>query len=75
MPESDTTTLLATALENEAALFLRLVAGLENDDLYEFIRRIAEVEPRAGRSATDEILHVAQNVKGIEDALDNFYVA
>ena len=73
MPE--TTNLLETALENEAALFLRLVAGLENDDLYEFIRRIAEVEPRTGRSATDEILHVAQNVKGIEDALDNFYVA
>ena len=73
MPE--TANLLETALENEAALFLRLVAGLENDDLYEFIRRIAEVEPRTGRSATDEILHVAQNVKGIEDALDNFYVA
>ena len=73
MPE--TTNLLADALENEAALFLKLVAGLENDDLYEFIRRIAELEPRTVRTATEDILHVAQNVKGIEDALDNFYVA
>ena len=73
MPE--TTNLLETALENEAKLFLKLINALENDDLYEFIRRIAEVEPRTGRSATDEILHIAQNVKGIEDALDNFYVA
>ena len=72
MPE--TANLLETALENEAALFLKLVAGLENDDLYEFIRRIAEVEPRPGRSATDDILHIAQNVKSIEAALDNFYV-
>lgn len=73
MPE--TTNLLETALENEGKLLLKLINALENDDLYEFIRRIAEVEPRTGRSATDEILHVAQNVKGIEDALDNFYVA
>ena len=72
MPE--TANLLETALENEAALFLRLVAGLENDDLYEFIRRVAEVDPRSGRSATDDILHIAQNVKSIEAALDNFYV-
>lgn len=73
MPE--TTNLLETALENEAKLFLKMINALENDDLYEFIRRIAEVEPRTGRDATDEILHIAQNVKGIEDALDNFYVA
>ena len=73
MPE--TTNLLETALENEGKLFLKLINALENDDLYEFIRRIAEVEPRTGRSATDEILHIAQNARQIEDALDNFYVA
>ena len=72
MPE--TTNLLADALENEAALFLKLVTGLENDDLYEFIRRIAELEPRAVRTATEDILRIAQNVKNIEAALDNFYV-
>lgn len=72
MPE--TTNLLADALENEAKLFLKLVAGLENDDLYEFIRRIAELEPRAVRTATEDILHIAQNVKSIETALENFYV-
>ena len=73
MPE--TVNMLETALENEAKLLLKMINELQNDDLYAFIRRIAEVEPRMGRSATDEILHVAQNVKGIEDALDNFYVA
>jgi hypothetical protein len=71
MPE--TVNMLETILENEAALFLKLVTELENDDLYEFIRRVAEVEPQAGHSATDDILRVAQNVKGIEAALENFY--
>ena len=73
MPE--TTNLLETALENEAKLFLKMINALENDDLYAFIRRISVLEPRAGREATDEILHIAQNARQIEDALDNFYVA
>ena len=73
MPE--TTNLLETALENEGKLFLKLINALENDDLYDFIRRISVLEPRTGRSATDEILHIAQNARQIEDALDNFYVA
>ena len=74
MPE--TTNLLETALENEAKLFLKLINALENDDLYEFIRRVAGIRiSEVGRTPTDEVVHVAQNVKGIEDALDNFYVA
>jgi hypothetical protein len=76
MPETVNT--LTAALEAEAALFLRMVGELENEELYEFIRRVAALEPRhisGGRNATEDILHVAQNVKGIETALDNFYVA
>jgi hypothetical protein len=75
MPE--TTNLLDTALENEAALFLRLISELENEELFDFIRRIAVLEPNglSGRSATEDILHIAQNVKAIEAAADNFYVA
>ena len=74
MPE--TTNLLETALENEAKLFLKMINELQNDDLYEFIRRISELKVQAnGTTSTNEILHIAQNVKGIEDALDNFYVA
>ena len=74
MPE--TTNLLETALENEAKLFLKMINALENDDLYAFIRRISELKVQAnGITSTNEILHIAQNVKGIEDALDNFYVA
>ena len=74
MPE--TTNLLETALENEGKLFLKLINALENDDLYEFIRRISELKVQAnGTTSTNEILHIAQNVKSIETALDNFYVA
>lgn len=74
MPE--TTNLLETALENEAGLFLKMINELQNDDLYEFIRRISELKVQAnGTTSTNEILHIAQNVKCIEEALDNFYVA
>ena len=72
---SDTTTLLATALENEAKILLKLISELENEDLFDFARRLAELNPKAGRDPTDEILNVAQNIKNIEDALENMYVA
>lgn len=76
MPE--TITALQTALENEGKLFLKLINALENEELYDFIRRISVLEPKhvsGGRSATEDILHIAQNARQIEDALDNFYVA
>ena len=76
MPE--TTNLLETALENEAALFLKMISELENKELFDFIHRIAVLEPKhipGGRSATEDILHIAQNVKAIEAAADKFYVA
>ena len=74
MPE--TTNLLETALENEAKLFLKMINELQNDDLYEFINRISVLEPRsAARTVTEDILHIAQNVKAISAACDNFYVA
>lgn len=73
-----TITLLETALENEAKLFLKLINALENDELFAFINRISALEPRhlvAGRSETEDILHIAQNVKAISEAFNNFYVA
>ena len=70
---TDTTTLLSTALENEAKILLKLISELENEDLFDFARRLAELNPKAGRDPTDEILNVAQNIKNIEDALDNIY--
>lgn len=74
MPE--TSNLLETALENEAKLFLKLINELENEDLYAFIRRISELKVQAnGTTLTNEILHIAQNVVGIETAIENFYVA
>ena len=73
MTDTDTTTLLSTALENEAKILLKLISELENEDLFDFARRLAELNPKAGRDPTDEILNVAQNIKNIEDALDNIY--
>lgn len=76
MPE--TVNLLETALENEGKLFLKLINELQNEELYDFIRRISVLEPKhvsSGRSATEDILHIAQNARQIEDALGNFYVA
>ena len=70
---TDTTTLLSTALENEAKILLKLISELENEDLFDFARRLAELNPKAGRDPTDEILNVTQNIKNIEDALDNIY--
>lgn len=75
MPESDTTTLLASALENEAKLLLKLISELENEELFAFARRLAELKAMSGGDPAYEILSVAQNIKNIEDALDNMYVA
>jgi hypothetical protein len=72
MPE--TMTALETALENEAVLLLKMISELQNEDLYEFIRRIAELKVQSGgTNSTNEILHIARNVTNIETALDNFY--
>ena len=73
MPE--TTHLLETALENEAKLLLKMINELQNDDLYVFCCRLAELNPGAGREASDEILNIAQNIKHISTALEDFYVA
>jgi hypothetical protein len=72
MPE--TMTALETALENEAGLLLKMISELQNEDLYEFIRRIAELKVQSGgTNSTNEILHIARNVTNIENALENFY--
>jgi len=73
MPE--TVNLLETALENEGKLFLKLINALENEELYAFIRRVAEIKiSGVGSTPVDEVVHVAQNAASIETALDNFYV-
>jgi len=72
MPE--TMTALETALENEAVLLLKMISELQTEDLYEFIRRVAELKVQSGgTNSTNEILHIARNVTNIETALDNFY--
>ena len=72
MPE--TLRLLEQATENEAKKFLELVASLENAELYQFIRAVSELKLIPGASTINEIIHIAGNVKGIDEAVDNFYV-
>jgi len=75
MPE--TVDILATALEAEAKKFLELVASLENDDLYAFIRQVSAVDRTRSdlTEAFKEVVSIARNVRNIEDALEDFYVA
>ena len=71
MPE--TTHLLETALENEAKLLLKMISELENEDLFDFARRLSEVKTKETGHQADDILAVAQNIKSIEWALESLY--
>ena len=76
MTDTDTTTLLSTALENEAKILLKMISELENEDLFEFTRVLAAAQPSLGVSSSRslvEILCVARNVTNIENVLENFF--
>ncbi len=73
MPE--TINLLEQATSNEATKFLARVAELENDELYMFIHAVAELNLVDGADLINEIIHIARNVKGIDDVLESFYVS
>ena len=73
---TDTTTLLSTALENEAKILLKMISELENEDLFEFTRVLAAAQPSLSVSSSRslvEILFVARNVTNIENALENIF--
>ena len=77
MPE--TVNLLETAFAGEVALLKKMINELEGEDLHEFVRRLTELRIPSREGATrgggaDDILHVAQNIKRIEESLMNFYV-
>jgi hypothetical protein len=73
MPE--TINLLEQATSNEATKFLAHVANLEHDDLYTFIHAVAELKSTTSPSAVNDIIHIARNVKNIDAAINDFYVA
>ena len=73
MPE--TINLLEQATSNEATKFLARVANLEHDDLYMFIHAVADLKYVDGADMINEIISIAKNVKNIDAALDDFYVA
>ena len=73
MPE--TITLLEQAASAEATKFLALVAELQHDDLYMFIHAVAELNLVDGSDPINDIIHIARNVKNIDAAINDFYVA
>ena len=76
MPE--TVNLLEAAFANELTLLKKMIDQLEGEDLHDFVRRLTELKIRSGgidpSVRADDILHVAQNIKRIEESLNNFYV-
>ena len=74
MPE--TVNLLEAAFAGELALLKKKIGELEGEDLHEFVRRLTEIRMRGviGGGPADDVLHVAQNIKRIEESLNNFYV-
>lgn len=75
---SETTNILETARERETGIFLQLIKDLEGDELYTFIRRVAEIKITSngiGHTRAADVIYVARNVVDIETALDNFYRA
>ena len=73
MPE--TINLLEQATNNEATKFLALVAELQHDDLYMFIHAVAELNLVDDSGPINDIIQVARNVKNIDAAINDFYVA
>jgi hypothetical protein len=74
MPE--TVNLLEAAFAGELSLLKKMISELEGEDLHEFVRRLTEIRMRGviGVGPVDDVLHVAQNIKRIEESLNNFYV-
>jgi ribosomal protein L12E/L44/L45/RPP1/RPP2 len=76
MPE--TVNLLEAAFAGELAWLKKMIDKLEDEDLHEFVRRLTEMRVRGAggtpASRADDVLHVAQNIKRIEESLNNFYV-
>ena len=72
---TETIRLLEQAAELEAKQFMALVASLENDQLYMFIHAVSEMKPLDGTDPINDIIHIARNVKNIDAAINDFYVA
>ena len=65
--------ILEQAQEAEARHLLKLINELEGDELYAFIGQLAYLQRGPAHTAHDDILGVAQNIKGIMDTIENFY--
>lgn len=72
MPE--TVNLLEQALENEAGKFMSLIASLEGQQLIEFITSVATLRA-TDKGTIEDIIHISRNVRHIDSALSDFYVA
>ena len=82
MAETKTYELLEAAHKNETALFKRRWREFNDDDMDEIIRIFAEMNtirndavPGATSEKVNELIYIAQNVKGIDAVLEDMYVA
>lgn len=82
MAETKTYELLETARKNETELFKRRWREFSDEDMDEIVRIFAELNtirngaiPGTTSEKVNELIFIAQNVKGIDAVLEDFYVA
>ena len=82
MAETKTYELLETARKNEIALCKRRWRVFSDEDMDEIVRIFAEMNsirhgaiPGTTFEKVNELIYIAQNVKGIDAVLEDFYVA
>jgi hypothetical protein len=64
---------LETVMESEAKLLLETINKLQNDDLYDFIRELADLDSDYDGPISD-IIGIARNIRNIENTIEEFYV-
>ena len=65
--------LLEAVMESEAKFLLETINKLQNDDLYDFIRALADLDSVYDGPISD-IIALARNIQNIENTIEEFYV-
>jgi hypothetical protein len=78
MIQSSTLNLLERALQKEAETFHTLLTSLSQEDSLEFAFLVSSTKSdtpsHTSEEAADKILLVANNIRNLTNALDDFYV-
>ena len=79
MSQSSTLNLLERALQKEAETFYTLLTSLNQEDSLEFAFLVSSTQDatpsHTSEEAVDKILLVANNIRNLTSALDDFYVS